>query len=145
VSFLSLYIQALDAGHFTQHSGAFVLCCLERQRQSREGYDISALTSQGGNLTDTGAVSYLYKRHRFPPEVIAYSFYLYYRLACFLRDIWLGQLAIALNVVDKYSVKLIVAPHIDHRVIRARCLRLKFQFSTFREFTEQCRTNFADS
>ena len=41
-----------------------------------------------GGLPDTGAVSVpSYKRHRFPPEVIAHAVWLYYRFALSFRDI----------------------------------------------------------
>jgi hypothetical protein len=39
-------------------------------------------------MPDTGAVSVpSYKRHRFPPEVIAHAVWLYYRFALSFRDI----------------------------------------------------------
>jgi putative transposase len=38
-------------------------------------------------MADTGAVSALYKRHRFPPEIIAYAVWLYYQFALSFRDV----------------------------------------------------------
>ena len=41
-----------------------------------------------GSMPDTGAVSVpSYKRHRFPPEVIAHAVWLYYRFALSFRDV----------------------------------------------------------
>jgi transposase-like protein len=38
-------------------------------------------------MADTGAMSDLYKRHRLPPEIIAYAVWLYYRFALSFRDV----------------------------------------------------------
>jgi putative transposase len=38
-------------------------------------------------VVDTGATSDLYKRHRFPPEIIADAVWLYYLFALSFRDV----------------------------------------------------------
>lgn len=49
---------------------------------------VGALTSKRSTVPDTGAVpSPSCKRHRFPPEIIAYVAWLYYRFALSFRDV----------------------------------------------------------
>ena len=53
-------------------------------------------------MADTGAVSRpSYKRHRFPPEIIAYAVWLYYRFALSFRDV--EELLASKGVIVSYE------------------------------------------
>jgi putative transposase len=53
-------------------------------------------------VADTEAVSSLsYKRHRFPPEIIAYAVWLYYRFALSFRDV--EELLASKGVIVSYE------------------------------------------
>ena len=50
---------------------------------------------------NTGTVSDLYKRHRFPSEIIAYAVWLYYRFALSFRDV--EELLASKGVIVSYE------------------------------------------